>query len=47
MYIYIYKNIIYIYILYLYIIYVKLDNRIYSYTVNVNLMLTCIELSEM
>ena len=28
-------------------IYIKLDNRIYSCTVNVNLMLICIELSEL
>ena len=46
-YIYVMCIYIYIYILYIYIIYIKLDNRIYSYTVNVNLMLTGIELSEM
>ena len=39
----IYKIYMYIYIY----IYIKLDNRIYSYTVNVNLMLICIELSEL
>ena len=50
-YIYIYIFFIYIYI-YLYI-YINLDNRIhsyttiYSYTVNVSLMLICIELSEL
>ena len=43
-----------IYILYIYIyIYIKFDKRIcsytiiYSYTVNINLMLICTELSEM
>ena len=53
-YIYIYIYIIYMYIVYIYIyiyIYIKLDNRIYtiiySCTVNVNLMLIYIELSEL
>ena len=45
--IYMYKYIFNIYIILIYIIYIKLGNRIYLYTVNVNLMLTGIELPEM